>query len=221
MEELKLVLASASPRRRELLGLFGLPFTCQSADLDERIHPGEDPLLYVQRLAKEKNEAVKADAHVLSADTIVAFNGRVLGKPADAREAAGMLGNLRAKEHRVYTALSLRASGQTLADCCETRVRMRPYDDAEIDTYIASGDYQDKAGGYAIQHKAFHPVEAVEGCYANVMGLPLCHLLCLLRQAGLRVDADIPRLCQQRLDIQCEVFPAILARCEADYRIVV
>ncbi len=147
MEELKLVLASASPRRRELLGLFGLPFTCQSADIDESILVGEDPTVYVQRLAKEKNEAVQADALVLSADTIVAYNGSVMGKPSDAREAAEMLADLRGKDHRVYTALYLRNNGQALADCCQTSVSMRPYTQAEVDAYIASGDYRDKAGG--------------------------------------------------------------------------
>ncbi len=218
MNKQDLVLASASPRRRELLGLFGLPFTCQSADIDESILVGEDPTVYVQRLAKEKNEAVQADALVLSADTIVADNGSVMGKPSDAREAAEMLADLRGKDHRVYTALYLRNNGQALADCCETSVRMRPYTRAEMDAYIASGDYRDKAGGYAIQHKFFHPVESLDGCYANVMGLPLCHLLCLLRRAGLRIEADIPALCQRHLDIQCEVFPGILARCDADNR---
>jgi len=221
MKELKLVLASASPRRRELLGLFGLPFTCQSADIDETINNGETPLAYVQRLAKEKNEAVQADALVLSADTIVAFEGGVMGKPADASDAAGMLDAMRGKPHQVFTALYLRENHHALADCCETRVVMRPYTDEEIAAYIASGDYQDKAGGYATQHKGFHPVQSVEGCYANVMGLPLCHLFCLLRQAGLQTNADIPALCQRHLEIQCEVFPGILARCEADSRVVI
>ncbi|NMC16357.1 MAG: septum formation protein Maf [Chloroflexi bacterium] len=218
MNKQDFVLASASPRRRELLGLFGLPFTCQSADIDESILVGEDPTVYVQRLAKEKNEAVQADALVLSADTIVAYNGSVMGKPSDAREAAEMLADLRGKDHRVYTALYLRNNGQALADCCQTSVSMRLYTQAEVDAYVASGDYQDKAGGYAIQHKGFHPVEGVDGCYANVMGLPLCHLLCLVHQAGLRIDVDIPALCQQHLGIQCEVFPNILARCDADNR---
>lgn len=218
MKELKLVLASASPRRRELLGLFELPYTCQAADIDESIHAGEAPKAYVQRLAREKNEAVQADALILSADTIVVFNDGVLGKPTDSREADKMLTELRANAHSVCTALYLRGDRQAGADCCETRVRMRPYTRAEIDAYIASGDHQDKAGGYAIQHKAFHPVESVDGCYANVMGLPLCHLQCLLRQAGLRIDADVPALCQHHLGIQCEVFPGILARCDADKR---
>lgn len=179
---------------------------------------GEAPTAYVQRLAREKNEAVQKSAQVLSADTIVAYNGSVLGKPSDAREAAEMLAVLRGKDHRVYTALHLRTNGQALTDRCETIVRMRPYTQAEVDAYISSGDYQDKAGGYAIQHKAFHPVERFDGCYANVMGLPLCHLLCLLRQAGLQIEADIPALCQQHLGIQCEVFPGILARCDMDNR---
>lgn len=216
MIERKLVLASASPRRRELLGLFGLPFTCQSADIDESISDDLNPLEYVQRLAKEKNETMQADTLVLSADTIVAYEGGVLGKPANASEAFTMLSAMRGKTHQVYTALYLRGNGFVQAECCETRVLMRPYIDEEIKAYIASGDYQDKAGGYAIQHKGFRPVESVAGCYANVMGLPLCHLLCLLRQAGLQIDADIPALCQRHLEIQCEVFPGILARCEAD-----
>ena len=90
---------------------------------------------------------------------------------------------------------------------------MRTYSDVEIESYIQSGDYRDKAGGYAIQHKAFHPVAAVRGCYANVMGLPLCNLTCLLQHAGIAVEVDIPQACQRHLGITCEVYPQILASC--------
>lgn len=216
MKEQKLVLASASPRRRELMSLFGFPYTCQSADIDEHVHTGETAQVYVQRLAREKNNAVQADALILSADTVVAYNGSLMGKPDDAQAAADRLLELRGKDHAVLTALHLRGDGQAWAACCETRLRMRQYTRAEMEAYIASGDYRDKAGGYAIQHQAFHPVESLEGCYANVLGLPLCHLFCLLRQAGLQFDADIPSRCQQHLGITCEVYPGILARCNAE-----
>jgi len=152
---------------------------------------------------------------VISADTIVVFEGKVLGKPANASEARQMLAGLRGKQHDALTALVLQqpGNGMLLQDVCTTNVQMRDYSDAEMEAYIQSGDYRDKAGGYAIQHQAFHPVAAIQGCYANVMGLPLCNLTCLLQAAGVSVAINIPEACQHYLGITCAVYPEILARC--------
>lgn len=215
MNEEEIVLASASPRRRELFALFRLPYRCISANLDESQLPGEQPTEYVNRLALEKGRTINTNATVVSADTIVVFEGKVLGKPANDEEAKQMLTQLRGKQHSVCTALALyhSANGLLLMDLCNTEVIMRDYSDAEIEAYIQSGDYRDKAGGYAIQHKAFHPVAKVEGCYANVMGLPLCNLACLLQGADMNVEVDIPSSCQHYLGITCKVFTEILAHC--------
>jgi MAF protein len=215
MRQEEIILASASPRRRELFTLFKLPFRCISADLNENQLPNEAPTNYVARLALEKGKTINTDALVLSADTIVVFEGEVLGKPANDDEAREMLVRMYGKSHSVFTALALRqeSTGLLLQDICDTQVLMRCYTDTEIESYIQSDDYRDKAGGYAIQHKGFHPVAAVQGCYANVMGLPLCNLACLLQKAGIAVEVDIPEACQRHLGITCEVYPQILARC--------
>jgi MAF protein len=211
----EIILASASPRRRELFTLFKLPYRCVSANLNENQLPDENPTDYVTRLALQKGEAINAENLVLSADTIVVFEGEVLGKPANDQEAREMLKRMRGKPHSVLTALALRqkSSRLLLQDICLTQVLMRSYSDSDIESYIQSDDYRDKAGGYAIQHKDFHPVAAVQGCYANVMGLPLCNLACLLQKAGIAVEVDIPEACQRHLGITCEVYPQILARC--------
>jgi len=215
MYQEEIILASASPRRRELFALFKLPYRCVSADINENQLPDENPIDYVTRLALQKGEAINAENPVLSADTIVVCEGEVLGKPTNDHEAREMLRRMRGKSHSVLTTLALRqkSTGLLLQDVCHTQVLMRSYSDAEIESYIQSGDYRDKAGGYAIQHKAFHPVAAVQGCYANVMGLPLCNLTCLLQHAGIAVEVDIPQACQQHLGITCEVYPQILASC--------
>jgi MAF protein len=215
MYQEEIILASASPRRRELFALFKLPYRCVSADINENQLPDENPIDYVTRLALQKGEAINAENLALSADTIVVCEGEVLGKPTNDHEAREMLRRMRGKSHSVLTALALRqkSTGLLLQDVCHTQVLMRSYSDAEIESYIQSGDYRDKAGGYAIQHKAFHPVAAVQGCYANVMGLPLCNLTCLLQHAGIAVKVDIPQVCQQHLGITCEVYPQILASC--------
>jgi len=215
MRQEEIILASASPRRRELFALFNLPYCCVSTDLDENQLPDENPTDYVTRLALQKGEAINAENLVLSADTIVVCEGEVLGKPANEQEAREMLKRMRGKPHSVLTALAFRqkSSKLLLQDICHTQVLMRCYTDAEIESYVQSGDYRDKAGGYAIQHKDFHPVAAVQGCYANVMGLPLCNLACLLQKAGIAVEVDIPEACQRHLGITCEVYPQILARC--------
>jgi MAF protein len=213
-------LASASPRRRELLGLTGLAFEVRPANVDETPRPGEPPEDYVRRLSREKAEtaargaaadATEARALMIGADTEVVFRGRILGKPAGAAEARAMLASLRGATHRVLSAITILdlAGGLDLTEVAETDVPMRDYSDEEISDYIASGDPFDKAGAYAIQHAGFHPVARLHGCYANVMGLPLCHLTRALRRLDLRL-AGVPEACQAHTGYQCPVYQSIL-----------
>ncbi|HJW90827.1 MAG TPA: Maf family protein [Anaerolineales bacterium] len=192
-----LVLASNSPRRKQLLQLGGWEFQVVAAHVDENPHPGEGPRAYVLRLAKEKAQVGAQNAPgaevVVAADTTVVDGVAFLGKPVDAAEAAAMLRRLRARRHQVYTGLVAlrRADGLILSDVCVTNVFMRDYSEAEIKAYIATGDPLDKAGAYAIQHTGFDPVEKIEGCFANVVGLPLCLLSRLLAKLGLPPPAKI------------------------------
>ncbi len=216
MSEVKLVLASTSPRRNELLLLLGIPFEKRPSNADET-HPDDvDAVEYVRQMARDKGQAVLLTDNewILSADTIVALDGQVVGKPTDDANAYEILRALRARGHKVYTALCLRTQngGGTLESLCATDVFMRDYSEEELAVYIDSNDYKDKAGGYAIQHKQFHPCTGVEGCYANVMGLPLCHLAMLLESAGCTLDTDVPQACQRYNDITCEVYPQIYRR---------
>lgn len=208
-----LVLASRSPRRRQLLSILGLPYDVAAADIDETRLPGEAPVDYVQRVAREKTEAIAArlgtDVLVIAADTTVADGDDILGKPADAAEARSMLRQLRNRAHTGYTAIALRLGDQLVEDLAETAVWMRNYTDDEIEAYIASGDPFDKAGGYAIQNGSFQPA-SVTACYANVMGLPLCHLSRGLRRLGIAVRADVPAGCRGATDYPCQIYPTIL-----------
>ena len=196
------------------MALLGMPFEARPSDFDETQFPTEAPLDYARRLAEGKGATVRAGEGelILSADTIVDLEGRVLGKPAGPEEARAILSALRGKTHRVYTALTLRVAdaGKVEAGFCQTDVRMRCFSEAEMEAYIATPSPYDKAGGYAIQDAAFHPVESVRGCYANVMGLPLCHLTHLFSEFGLSAPAELPWLCQQHLGITCRVYPEIL-----------
>ena len=176
---MRILLASSSPRRRELLAQLGLRFDIAAPDIDETRLPDEDLVAYARRLSQQKAAAVhKMDrrALIIAADTIVEFRGELLGKPADAAEAGDMLRRLRGNAHSVITAFTLlRASDSPCANTRHVRtiVTMRDYSDAEIAAYIATGDPFDKAGGYAIQNQAFHPVARIDGSYSNVVGLPL------------------------------------------------
>jgi septum formation protein len=208
-----LILASNSPRRRELLKLLGLSFEVLPVETDERPLAGEPPQEYVLRLAEAKARTA-AQVHAapgiyLGADTTVFLDGQVLGKPQDAEEARRMLRQLRGRVHQVFTGLAVfdpeRATCQKTY--AVTDVPMRAYSDEEIEAYVASGDPLDKAGAYAIQHPWFRPVDALEGCFANVMGLPLCHLVGLLQAAGLRPSAAAPSACQEFLHYRCMVYP--------------
>ncbi|HZU05038.1 MAG TPA: Maf family protein [Chloroflexota bacterium] len=184
-----LVLASASPRRRELLARLGLPFEIVVPQVDETPAPGEPPAALATRLAAAKAEAVgrlRPHALVLAADTVVYDGTEVLGKPRDAAEAAAMLRRLCGRQHEVLTAVWVRRpDAAPLSGLARTLVEMRPYTEEEIAAYVASGNPLDKAGAYAIQHPEFRPVARIVGCYLNVVGLPLCVVTELLRAAGL------------------------------------
>ncbi len=196
------ILASGSPRRRELLESLGIAFTIVKPDIDETQRADERPLDYVRRLSVEKAHAVarqvQAPAVVLAADTIVilaadtigVMDGDILGKPADADEARSMLRRLRGRPHVVVTALTLLTLNGSeppaqITRLTESHVHMRDYSDAEIEAYIATGDPFDKAGSYAIQHEGFHPVARVNGSTSNVVGLPLETLRAMLDEAGI------------------------------------
>lgn len=172
---LPLVLASQSPRRRELLDVAGIPFTVRVREVEEMRAPGEAPEAYVRRLAHAKAEAAWEDRDeiVLGADTIVVLEQSVLEKPRDAADARSMLRLLAGREHTVITGICLRHPGGVEVDSSATRVRFAPLTDAEIDAYVATGEPMDKAGAYAIQGLASKFVESIEGCYFNVIGLPL------------------------------------------------
>lgn len=182
----RLLLLSASPRRRALLAEAGVPFEVRAVAIDETPQPGEAPAQLAERLAREKAAATpEANAWAIAADTVVAIDGEVFGKPTSADEAARMLRRLRGRWHEVFTAVAVRRPDGTIVSAVErTRVLMRRYRDDEIALYIASGDPFDKAGAYAIQHPGFHPAERIEGRYDTVVGLPIPTTLRLLNDAG-------------------------------------
>src|SRR5574340_528589 len=210
------LLASNSPRRRQMISWTGWTLTACPADLDESPLPGESPADYVSRLAVDKARAVASQAGdgqiILAADTIVADGADLLGKPSSPADARRMLINLRGRTHQGYTALALLdpASGRLETDLCVTQVPMRAYTDQEIDNYVAGGDPLDKAGAYAIQHTGFHPVEHFSGCQASVMGLPLCHLVRTARLFGIEPASDVPGVCQLNLHYNCPISAAVL-----------
>ncbi|MDX2181464.1 MAG: Maf family protein [Bryobacteraceae bacterium] len=170
-----IILASASPRRAELLRAAGIPFTVRPADVDESIEPGEDPLDYVRRLAHAKAMAIETRPGdiVLAADTTVTVDGEVLGKPADREDAARMLRLLSGRVHEVHTGICLASDEETALDSATTQVWFAPMSDAEIAAYVATGEPMDKAGAYGIQGAASKFAERIEGCYFNVVGLPV------------------------------------------------
>lgn len=183
MDPIRFILASGSPRRKEIIASLGIPVVIIKPDIDESVLPNELPEVYVSRLSQQKADAV---AHlteppmvVLAADTTVVLDGEILGKPADAEEARVMLGRLRDRDHEVWTAITLLRAfpngGQPARLTRATRsiITMRPYTDEEVEAYIASGDPFDKAGGYAIQHEGFRPAASYTGSLTNIIGLPV------------------------------------------------
>ena len=169
-----LVLGSASPRRREILRRAGIAFRVRPSRIEETLRPRETPRAHVQRIAWEKAEAVRRPGEwVLGADTVVVAGRRILGKPRDARDAARMLRLLSGQRHRVITGVCLLGPRRSFSGAVETRVWFRRLTHAEIDAYVASGEPRDKAGAYAIQGRASKFVTRIEGCFFNVMGLPV------------------------------------------------
>jgi MAF protein len=216
MSELSIVLASNSPRRKQILGWTGIPFTVRAAEVDETPLPDELPTDYVQRLAAAKARKASGFAGfkeiLLAADTTVADGDEILGKPASNEEARQMLTKLRGRVHFVHTAIAIYAPaiGRMEQELCSTRVRMRRYTDEEIEDYIKTGDPLDKAGAYGIQNVEFHPVDQMKGCFASVMGLPLCHLERTLRRMGYGERTNVPYLCQDQLAYNCPIFQRVL-----------
>lgn len=222
-----LILASASPRRRQLLALGGWVFAVRAVSADETPQPGEPAEAFVRRLSEtkarlamemevggERREEGTCPPLIVACDTTVVLEGQLLNKPADADEARRMLAQLRGRTHEVLTAVTVldSATGAVVTDVARSRVPMRRYSQAEIEAYVASGDPLDKAGAYAIQHPSFQPVDRDRfgDCFANVMGLPLCHLLRRLRTLGVESPTDLPAECQAFIPYRCPVYAGIL-----------
>ncbi len=188
-----------------------------SANIDESRRPKESAREYVLRLAAEKADYPIPGAGfndvVIAADTIVVLDEEILGKPADEGEAYQMLSQLRAREHWVMTAIAVRSgnTGHVHQDICRTRVQMREYADEEIEQYIASGDPMDKAGAYAIQNTAFHPAVDFNGCFASVMGMPLCHLERTQQKLSIYEPSGFAVICQNHLKYNCLITNRVMA----------
>jgi septum formation protein len=181
-----LVLASQSPRRSEILRQAGIPFVVRAVEVDETPQAGEGARAYVERLARAKALATQAapGETVLAADTTVTIDGALLGKPADAADARRMLSLLSGRRHEVLTGICLRRGDSTISDCSITAVWFHPLSGEEIDQYVASGEPDGKAGAYAIQGLASKFVARIEGCYFNVMGLPVSMIYRQLARLG-------------------------------------
>jgi septum formation protein len=184
-----LLLASASPRRAELLTAAGIPFEARPAHVDERIHPGEEAVAYASRVALEKARAVQATSDgrpVLAADTVVVVDRQILGKPADSDDAKRMLRMLSGRAHEVVTAVVLVSRNGSFVTGTEvSTVEFTLLNRAEIDWYVATGEPSDKAGAYAIQGLASRFVTRIEGSYSNVVGLPVALVYAMCSRAGL------------------------------------
>ena len=225
MTDFRFILASQSPRRRQLLALLGYPFEVVVPNVDEDVHLDAGPATYVLRTAQQKAEAVArlrllADTTlhpiIIAADTTVALDGAILGKPADADEARRMLLGLRGRAHDVHTGVCVvdAAGGREVAAVHSTVVTMRDYSAAQIDAYVATGDPLDKAGAYAIQHAGFSPVAALDGCYLTVVGLSLCGLIALLRELGVPCRASRAALLAAHDGFPCPLLEQIQADCQ-------
>jgi len=186
----KLILGSGSPRRLELLAQLGLePDDIRPPDIDETPHKGELPRPYCARMAREKAQAVQADASdvVLCADTTVALGRRILGKPADAGEAARFLYAMSGRRHRVITAVAVRRGDRLWERDVVTTVKMKQLSDDEVNGYLATNDWQGKAGAYGIQGPAGALIPWIQGSYTAVVGLPVAKTAALLQAAGLPI----------------------------------
>jgi septum formation protein len=183
----RLILASASPRRAELLTAAGFAFDVMPADVDETPLPGEDPMQYALRVARDKAGRVEAHCResatlVLSADTVVVANGEILGKPQDPGDASRMLRLLSGGAHDVHTAVVLRRGRVERSEVVTTRVWFQPLDEAEISWYVDSGEPEGKAGAYAIQGRAARFIQRIDGSWSNVVGLPIATVYQLVHE---------------------------------------
>jgi septum formation protein len=196
----RVILASQSPRRRELLDLIGIAHEVRPADIDETLLPGEQPAAHAERLAREKAAVIarqEPDAIVIGSDTIVVVDGDVLGKPADDAEAKRMLRRIADRSHVVMTAVAVVWRGETRSAVEQVGVEFHPLTDAEIDAYVATREPMDKAGAYGIQGYGAAIVARVDGDYFAVMGLPVQRVVRMLRELGVRytfgpLEADAP-----------------------------
>lgn len=215
MAEMKFWLASNSPRRREMMDWLDWDIQAAAANIDESRRVDESPRDYVMRVSKEKVETLISSAQsgsvVIAADTIVVLDGNILGKPRDASDAFDMLQKLRGRTHHVLTAIAVRTGGRVIQDICCSPVTMREYQSDEIDAYITSGDPMDKAGAYAIQNPIFHPVSDFSGCFASVMGMPLCHLERTLQKCGVVRPDQFGSVCQNHLKYECPITDRVMA----------
>ena len=197
-----MILASQSPRRRELLGQMGFSFTVRPAKGEELPHPELTPAQLVEELARQKALEVSAGADaddvVVAADTVVAVDGTVLGKPRDRAHAAEMLSALSGREHTVYTGVAVKRGETLLVEHEATLVRFRPLTQREIDLYIQTGEPMDKAGSYGIQGYGALLVEGIRGDYFNVVGLPICRLGRMLAQVGEDALAQCAQKCAEK-----------------------
>ena len=187
----RVILASQSPRRRELLTLVGIRHEVRPADIDESAFPDEAPAAHAERLARTKAERVatgEPGSVVVAADTIVVIDDLILGKPADDADARRTLRRLAGRTHTVFTAVAVARGGETVSGVETVSVAFRPLDDAEIAAYVATGEPMDKAGSYGIQGFGATIVERIDGDYFAVMGLPLVRLVGLLRRVGVRYE---------------------------------
>lgn len=185
---MSIILASKSPRRQELLKLLGLEFTVHTADIDEHMDPSLPPEQEVARVSAEKARAVAKDCAeediIISADTIVVIDGQILGKPKSEADAIRMLNLLSGRRHEVMTGLTVLSGGQCQTRVVRTGIEFRRLTDREIDAYVATGEPMDKAGAYGIQGRGAVLVEKINGCYNNVVGLPLSLLYLMMQRLG-------------------------------------
>jgi septum formation protein len=207
-----LILASGSPRRLELLRRLAIPFEVAPSGVDEDSGGEREPEIVVRRLARAKAEAAasgRAAGLVLGFDTVVVLDGEIIGKPRDAGEARATLRRLRARAHTVYTGLTLVdiGAGHTYSSAVTTTVVMRAFGDAALNGYVATGEPMDKAGSYAAQGAGAALIAAIDGCWTNVVGLPLCELARLFRLAGMTA-AEPDRRCVDPAGHPCPRLPA-------------
>ena len=187
----EVILASQSPRRRELLTLVGITHVVSPADIDESVMPDERPVPHCERLARAKAQVLAErhpDAVVIAADTIVVLDGDILGKPRDVVDARAMIARLSGRTHTVFTAMAVARGGRTESAVEEVAVTFRELSAEEISKYVATGEPMDKAGAYGIQGYGATIVERIDGDYFSVMGLGLRRLVALLERVGLRYD---------------------------------